>query len=383
MKVTVTLELKADRKEPLGDLIRRVADLFDRAAATPRVVATFADGLGGSDRVSAVERAVKKYPHLAPFERSSSPAGAFLPAARRLAFGEADDDVVRLADVLSLADGVPRSLPFHVVNVLFGHTAFGEPEFAAGLAPPPGIAIVDSWWVNKRNRGLTALYAVDGDAAAKVLPDPPAPVAQVLAGLGKPKRKGQFVPPAGRLRLAAARQMAGAAEIAGASAFTAITPIVAKYRAEMRALIERLALPHDLPPEVEAAPANAGASGPLKPALVQAFTPRGFDCRGESGMFTLRRRTPTNLVVDLELDVGTWSRSVTAMFHVHGPGFKATIMPPVTARSSRGQYPIGDTGNWECIVANLAAIVDELSKTFVPEIEAAVGPAPAWFEPGR
>ena len=70
------------------------------------------------------------------------------------------------------------------------------------------------------------------------------------------------------------------------------------------------------------------------------------------------------------------------MFHVHGPGFNATLVLPVTLRGG-GQYPIGDTANWEQIVANLRAVVDELDRTFVPEIEAATGPAPDWFEPGR
>jgi len=111
--------------------------------------------------------------------------------------------------------------------------------------------------------------------------------------------------------------------------------------------------------------------------------PRGYDCRGGSGMFTLRRRTPANHIVDVELDVGTWSQSVTFMFSVRGPGFHATLMRPVTARDASRQYPIGDTANWEQIVANIAAIVDELDRTFVTDIEAAVDPAPAWFEPGR
>ena len=117
--------------------------------------------------------------------------------------------------------------------------------------------------------------------------------------------------------------------------------------------------------------------------LVAAFGPRGYDCHGGSGVFTLRRRTATNHVIDLELDVGTWSRSLTFMFHVRGPGFNATLLPPVSAQDNVWQYPIGDTANWERIVGNLAAIVDELQGTFVAEIEAAVGPAPAWFDPGR
>jgi hypothetical protein len=98
------------------------------------------------------------------------------------------------------------------------------------------------------------------------------------------------------------------------------------------------------------APPNMGGSGPLKPTLVAAFGPRGYDCRGGSGTFTLRRRTSSNHLVDLELDVGTWSRSLTAMFHVRGPRFKATLILPVTLRGG-GQYPIGDTENWERIVA--------------------------------
>ena len=85
--------------------------------------------------------------------------------------------------------------------------------------------------------------------------------------------------------------------------------------------------------------------------------------------------------MDVELDVGTWSRSLTAMFTVRGPGFNATVSLPVTLRGG-GQYPIGDTTNWERIVANLVASWTSCRRTFVAEIEAAVAPAPAWFEPG-
>lgn len=63
--------------------------------------------------------------------------------------------------------------------------------------------------------------------------------------------------------------------------------------------------------------------------------------------------------------------------------FKANrkeLMPPSTARDASRQYPIGDTANWQQIVANIATIVDELARTFVAEIEAAVEPAPEWFE---
>jgi hypothetical protein len=382
MQVAVQLEFKADRKEPLGSLIRRVAAQFEQAGIQPAVVATFSDGPGGIRTTSAVERALKKHPHLAHLERNDAPLqGAGIPPIRRLTNGTPESPF-SMADVLALADGVPRSLPFHAVTVHFGHADFGRIQaFSVGLAPPTGIMIGDSWWVNGRNRGLSAFYSVEADATSKKLPDPPATIGAVLSGLGKPKRSAQFVAPS----VASADQETTAAVPAPAlpPEIAAISPIVGKYRAGMSALIERISLPHDLPPASDVRLSSRGATGPLKPALVAAFKRRGYDCRGGSGTFTLRRRTTDNHVIDLELDVGTWSRSLTVMFHVHGPGFNATIMPPVSVRSGRGQYPIGDTANWEQIVANLGVIVDELERTFVAEIEAAVGPAPRWFEPGR
>jgi hypothetical protein len=271
------------------------------------------------------------------------------------------------------------------VSVHFGHEDFGRAAFMPGLAPSTGVAIGDSWWVNGRNRSLTAFYVVEGDAASKKLPDPPAAIAAVLAGLGKPRKRSQFVAPAAPAAASAttAKNDDAAAQSAAPAEIARVVPIVKKYRAGLPALVERIALPHDLPPAREALATSRGASGPLKPTLVDAFKPRGFDCRGGSGTFTLRRRTKTNHVVEVDLDVGTWSRSVTFMFHVHGPGFAATLIPPVTAREAARQYPIGDTANWARIVANICAIVDELERTFVPEIEEAAGPAPEWFEPGR
>jgi hypothetical protein len=366
MQVAVQLEFKADRKEPLGDLVRRVAALFEASGLEPRIEASFADGPAGLRSTSAVERALKKYPHLAPFERNDSPRlQANLPAIRRLTNVESPSPFP-LSDVVALAECVPRSLPFHAVHVGFGHPEFGQPVFPFGLAPRAGISVGDGWWVNGRNRSLTAFYSVDAAVKSKKLPDPPAPVAAMLAGLGKPKKSAQFVGPE-----------------TSAGPIAIVNPILVKYHKNLKALVERANLPHDLPPVAEAQETSRGASGPLKPTLVDAFKPRGYDCRGESGMFTLRRRTATNHVVDIELDVGTWSRSVTFMFSVRGPGFNATLMPPVTTRDASRQYPIGDTANWAQIVANIAAIVDELNRTFVSEIEAAVEPAPAWFEPGR
>jgi hypothetical protein len=380
MNVTVQMDFKADRKEPLGDLVRRVAAQFERSGLQPEIFAAFSDPPAGIRPTSAVERAIRKHPHLARFERTDAPLqGANLPPIRRLTNGDPSNPFP-MPDIVSLADGVPRSLPFHAVNLHFGHADFGRTTFFPGLAPPTGIGIHDSWWVNGRNRSLSAFYVVEAEESSKKLPDPPAAIREILAGFGKPKRTAQFVAPRAPAAPAASSDRGGRSvprEIA------LIIPIVTKYRNGMTAMIERIGLPHDLPPAAEVRHSSIGATGPLKPALVEAFTPRGYDCRGGSGTFTLRRRTAANHVVEVELDVGTWSRSLTFMFHVRGPGFNATLMPRVSARDIALQYPIGDTESWTRIVANIGAIVDELDCTFVGEIEAAAGPAPDWFEPGR
>jgi hypothetical protein len=45
------------------------------------------------------------------------------------------------------------------------------------------------------------------------------------------------------------------------------------------------------------------------------------------------------------------------------------------------QVPIDGPEGWRRIVENLAVVVADLEGSFVPEVGAAAGPAPAWFEP--
>ncbi len=65
-----------------------------------------------------------------------------------------------------------------------------------------------------------------------------------------------------------------------------------------------------------------------------------------------------------------------------GGWLKASLAIPVAPRDiPYGQYPIGDAAQWQKIVENLAAMVRELDRSFVPEIEQAAGPSPAWYQP--
>jgi hypothetical protein len=63
-------------------------------------------------------------------------------------------------------------------------------------------------------------------------------------------------------------------------------------------------------------------------------------------------------------------------------GFKGTILLPVSANAIAGaQYPIGDAERWRKIDENLAALVADLDRSLVPEIEAKVAPSPEWYQP--
>ena len=165
----------------------------------------------------------------------------------------------------------------------------------------------------------------------------------------------------------------------------AVQAITRDYQTRLAEIVERAALPHLLPAPGEEAYRDVAlgvTAGPKKPALERVFKPLGYTCRGESGSFTLRRRTAANLTVELSLDVGTWGRSVLAMFRVWGLGFKGLLAIPVSANApAAAQYPIGDAARWQKIVENLGAMVRELDRTLVPEIEAAVGPSPEWYQP--
>jgi hypothetical protein len=302
------------------------------------------------------------------------------PPARRIA-NTHEEGSFPVDALLSIADGMPRSLPFHNASVTFSHEQFGDLGTAGlPLSPIPGVVAGDSWWVNGRRRSLGVMYVVDGDPASTALQEPPPALGQLLSALGRPKKSGQLVLPDAP---APGEGAALGATLAPPADAIAVQEIVARYRATMADLVNGLDLPHDLPPHL-AALGTATRAGPLKPALVSIFGPRGFDCRGESGVFTLRKRTPDHHVVDLVLDVGSWSRMVTALYRVQGPGFQATVPVPVAKGVGVAvQYPIGDQEQWERIVANLAAITAVLNASMLREIEAATGPAPEWFDPPR
>jgi len=391
MRVALLTSFAASKKEPLAETLDRIRGaLKESGLSEPVIRFNFGDSpIAGY--VSSVDRVLKRHRELDRFVTSQPPMPG-IPGARRISNGPlspAAGEALPWATLREIAAGVPRSFPFHQVAIHFRLAEFGDlPPTVLGTAEMlPGILVSDSWWVNGRIRSLSACTVVEGDPHSKKLPPVPAEIAKVFAACGKVKRTIQAplatqlgTGPVPGVRLPTGMPVASA----NPEAAQAIRPVVLEYRARMQEIVERAGLPHDLlePGESLLAGSIGAATGPKKPVLEQSFRPMGYTCRGDSGTFTLRRRTAANLTAELSLDVGTWSRRIVAMFKVWGLGFKATLLLPVTAKGVIGaQYPIGDAESWRKIVENLAALVAELDRTFVPAIEAAAGPSPEWYQP--
>ncbi len=418
MLVAVFTTFAASRKEPLGDMVERVHAAFIAAGfGEPRVHFTLSDPAGsleanvvqetaGIKRVSSIGRVLKRWPKLQPFARvvgSSTIRGGKSLAMSNLTDAGAVESI-DFAILQEIARGVPKSFPFQAITLHFSAPGFSEGPNLPGAADPrtlsqlmragvdigaghptsPGVGLKDSWWVNGRQRFLSALRIVEADPSLKRLPAPSANVATVFAACGNVRKTKQ-------MPLALGEPMQGRGDdtprgIVATPAGEAMLAAVRAYRAKMPELLAKL--PHDLPLQLEEPPSAVSGlptSGPKKPDLVRAFAPLGYDCRGESGAFTLRRRTAGNLAVELTLDVGAWGNKIAAFMRVtglaNGQGFKAMLPLPVSRNAAQGQFPIGGPERWRLIVDNLATLVATLDHSFVPEIEAISGPSPEWFQP--
>jgi hypothetical protein len=373
MRVATNHSLAASKKEPLAELMGRIRQAFLDAGQPEPAIRFTLMGEGRVEGYSPIDRVLKRHPEMKQFEIFTKLLGS--PTESRFLTNSASGEAAEYSTLLAIAGGVPRSYPFSAVVLHFHAPAFGErlnglPKFGDTF---PGVMVTDNRWISGRHRVLSVYTVVEADEGDKKLPPNPEPVDAVIKALGKVKRTDQMhrLAPDGRTIVGSIPP----------EKVEAVKAIVGDYRSRIREVVELAGLPHNLPPAAEIRLQNAGVTaGPLKPALETVFKPMGYGCRGGSGQFHLTRRTSGNLTVELYLDVGTWSHAVSAIFMVQGAGFKASLTIPVTPLDGPGQYPIGDAFQWQRIVENLAAMVRELDRGFVPEIEQAAGPTPAWYQ---
>jgi hypothetical protein len=372
MRIALHTPFAASKKEPLAEMAARVQQAFvDSGLGEPAIRFILLD-TSGAKSVSAIDRVLKRHPEMERFleQRQLFGQGPGMRMLSNVTTGEAAE----YSTLQAIAGGVPRSYPFgsvalHFYTPEFGERLIGLPAMGHSY---PGVLITDSAWISGRQRSLSVYTVVEVEDGAKKLPPHPETVNAVLKALGKAKKTVQvpILAPGGGLTVSVPP-----------ANVDAVKAVVADYRGRIKEIVAAAGLPHNLPPAAEIRMQNLGVTaGPRKPALVAAFKQMGYDCEGGRGEFHLRRRTAGNLTAELYLDVGTWSHSVTAIFMVHGAGFKASLGVPV-GLDAFGQYPIGDAAQWQKIVDNLASLVRELEQSFVPAIEAAAGPSPAWYQP--
>ena len=231
-----------------------------------------------------------------------------------------------------------------------------------------GLRASDTWWVNGRNRHLGAAYVVEVAERTRKAPLPPGTLGAFLATLGKARTVAQF--PIEETEKGAKVVVKGKSQ-----APPELVALAERLRARMPELVAGARMPH----AIESARAEHAMS-PLKPALEKHYKPMGYATKGGSGIFTMRRRTAENHVVEVSLDVGTWSRHLTGHFHVYLPDFQIRLPMPASAELNAMQCDIGDAERWEKLVENMAAFTRHLDREVVPEVEKVAGPAPAWFE---
>lgn len=381
MKLYIRQEYRASRKEPFGEMLRRIYEGLGQSGLPVLYRFVFADHLV-SGMISSVARAVKKYPHLAPLV-TTEPVSPILKAKEPERVGPpaivGDASQLDFVALEVLANGLPRSLPFRAADVRFYTDEFGKAPAAVKSDNATsdalllghfntGLRAADTWWVNGRNRHLGAAYVVEVAEGTRKVPLPAGALGAFLATLGKGRTVGQFP-----IR----EDDAGEAVVVKGKAQA--PPELAALAERLKARIPELIAAAGMPHSIASARAEHAAS-PLKPALEKHFKPMGYTCKGGSGIFTMRRRTTGNHVVEVALDVGTWSRSLTGHFHVYVPDFAIRLPMPASAELRARQCDIGDAERWEKLAENMAVFTRHLDREIVPEVERVAGPAPAWFE---
>jgi len=372
MRVARNHSLAASKKESLAELTGRIRQAFLNARLLEPTIRFSLMGEGRVEGYSPIDRVLKRYPEMKRFETFSAAMGG---PELRLLTNAASGEAAEYSTILAIAAGVPRSYPFSAVVLHFHAPAFGErfiglPKFGHSL---PGVMVTDNRWVNRRHRALSVYTVVDADEG------------EASAESGGRRCRDQGLREGTPNRPAAStgagwsnhRRFHPSRESGGGQGDCRRLP-----RADKRGCGASR-------PAAQFAPGGGNPASECRGHRRSAQTRAGSRIQADGlcmprgiGRVYLTRRTSGNLTVELYLDVGTWSHSVSAIFLAQGAGFKVSLGIPVAPEDPAfGQYPIGDAAQWQRIVENLAAMVRELDRSFVPEIERAAGPTQAWYQP--
>lgn len=197
MPVGFFTTFRANRKEPLAALLERIHSAFQKCGESlPAVHFAFADSTVG-DGISCVDRVQKRFPEMERFLSTVEIVPGQL-AYRQLSnqvgtAGEGED--VEFETILRIAEGVPRSYPFHGITIHFTSPQFGV--LPADTKPPlamasqllqSGVVVGDHWWASGRLRSVQSLPIATVPTMGRKLPPLPDLVEAVFTARGKPRK---------------------------------------------------------------------------------------------------------------------------------------------------------------------------------------------------
>ena len=133
MRVALLTTFAASRKEPLADMLERVhLAIAAGGFGEPNVLFVFLES--HLARASSVDRVLRRFPELRPFERNTEPRSG-IPSERVLSNRPnlgGGGEIVSFGTLLEVARGVPKSFPFHDVSL-----HFNIHSFSGGSPPDP------------------------------------------------------------------------------------------------------------------------------------------------------------------------------------------------------------------------------------------------------
>jgi hypothetical protein len=161
-----------------------------------------------------------------------------------------------------------------------------------------------------------------------------------------------------------------------------VTEVHNRFRGAIGDLLAGLTLPHNLPDAADIMKQPHAPVGEVRAALVRAFKPDGWKKaagRG-AGMHRLWKPTPNGRRLVMDFDTGSWLRQVTGFIKFPTEAGVFRLVLPAD-RTMRGQYLAPNPEVFRAIVENLTVVVRELERTWVVQIEDALGPVPEGYQP--
>lgn len=400
MKLLRHYDFRVARRDSVGELFRSVTAGFEKFGIVPRC--SFYLEEFPLQKVSPVDRLVKHAPEFEPFKipaiDSEDPLIGHGPVLTNLDsswnIGHAipptiDIPINLLAEV---ADGIPRKFPFYISNFMFHgidlldasrerHAAANRrstfaPRSSARLPAQlpnrcvgPAIVIASRSWQPHRDTTLEATVCVPAPPDnAESLPDIPAGIQTLLDEIGTASQMAISIEPAPE----------------GVDPKTGRPPKLDALwtRYDDGIWCEGIVLPHRIPSAEEVGHFGNWKIGPMKSVLLEVFNPLEFQYQNQDsgqGMYVMTKPTSRNNMIELSIDIGSYSRS--ALFGLTLHGFRHWIHVSIPAggkQSNQSSYAILSIENWRQMLENVAVLVQHLERTFVVEAEEILGRSPRW-----